>query len=69
MTTRLSNSQVLNETKIAAETTVTRTRIVATSKTFFQYDVDRKNNRFLVNSIKPDAPLTLVTNWQATPEP
>lgn len=46
-----------------------QTRIIATSKTFFQYDVDRKNNRFLVNSIKPNAPLTLVTNWQATPEP
>jgi len=46
-----------------------QTRIIATSKTFFQYDVDRKNNRFLVNSIKPNAPLTLVTNWQATREP
>jgi eukaryotic-like serine/threonine-protein kinase len=40
-----------------------QTRITAPNFGFFQYDVDRKNDRFLINSIRREAPLTLVTNW------
>ncbi len=43
-----------------------QTRITAPNFNLFQYDLDRKNNRFLINSMKPNAPLTLVTNWPAT---
>jgi eukaryotic-like serine/threonine-protein kinase len=43
-----------------------QTRITAPNFAFFQYDVDRKNDRFLINSIRPEAPLTLVTSWGAT---
>ncbi len=43
-----------------------QTRITAPNFNFFQYDIDRRNNRFIINSMKPNAPLTLVTNWLAT---
>jgi eukaryotic-like serine/threonine-protein kinase len=43
-----------------------QTRITAPNFALFQYDIDHKNNRFLINSIRPEATLTLVTNWQAT---
>jgi hypothetical protein len=40
-----------------------QTRIVAPFLVLFQYDVTADGNRFLINSLKADAPLTLVTNW------
>jgi eukaryotic-like serine/threonine-protein kinase len=40
-----------------------QTRIVAWTFVLFQYDVTPDGNRFLINSLKPEAPLTLVTNW------
>ena len=40
-----------------------QTRIVAPTWVLFQYDVTADGNRFLINSLKPQAPLTLVTNW------
>ena len=40
-----------------------QTRIVAPTFVLFQYDVTADGNRFLINSLKPEAPLTLVTNW------
>jgi len=40
-----------------------QTRIVAPKLVLFQYDATADGNRFLINSLKPDAPLTLVTNW------
>jgi eukaryotic-like serine/threonine-protein kinase len=40
-----------------------QTRIVAPNLVLFQYDVTADGNRFLINSLKPNAPLTLVTNW------
>jgi serine/threonine protein kinase len=40
-----------------------QTRIVAPSLVLFQYAVTADGNRFLINSLKPEAPLTLVTNW------
>jgi hypothetical protein len=40
-----------------------QTRIVAPAFVLFQYDVTADGSRFLVNSLKPEAPLTLVTNW------
>jgi Tol biopolymer transport system component len=40
-----------------------QTRIVAWTFVLFQYDVTADGNRFLINSLKPEAPLTLVTNW------
>jgi Tol biopolymer transport system component len=43
-----------------------QTRIVAPVFVLFQYDVTADGNRFLVNSLKPQAPLTLVTNWPST---
>ena len=45
-----------------------QTRIVARS-VLFQYDVTADGNRFLINSLKPQAPLTLVTNWPRTLSP
>jgi hypothetical protein len=39
------------------------TRIVGWNLVLFQYDVTADGNRFLINSLKPGAPLTLVTNW------
>ena len=43
-----------------------QTRIVAPIHVLFQYDVTADGNRFLINSLKPQAPLTLVTNWPRT---
>jgi Tol biopolymer transport system component len=43
-----------------------QTRIVAPVFVLFQYDVTADGNRFLINSLKPQAPLTLVTNWPRT---
>jgi hypothetical protein len=40
-----------------------QTRIVSPVFVLFQYDVTADGNRFLINSLKPEAPLTLVTNW------
>jgi eukaryotic-like serine/threonine-protein kinase len=40
-----------------------QTRIVAPLRVLFQYDVTADGNSFLINSLKPQAPLTLVTNW------
>jgi len=40
-----------------------QTRIVAPRHVLFQYDVTADGNRFLINSLEPGAPLTLVTNW------
>jgi Tol biopolymer transport system component len=40
-----------------------QTRIVGWNLVLFQYDVTADGNRFLINSLKPEAPLTLVTNW------
>jgi eukaryotic-like serine/threonine-protein kinase len=40
-----------------------QTRIVAPAFVLFQYDVTADGERFLVNSLKPEAPLTLVSNW------
>jgi len=40
-----------------------QTRIVAPTFVLFQYDVTADGKRFLINSLKPEAPLTLVTNW------
>ena len=40
-----------------------QTRIIAPDFVLFQYDVTADGNRFVINSLKPEAPLTLVTNW------
>jgi hypothetical protein len=40
-----------------------QTRIVGAVLVLFQYAVTADGNRFLINSLKPQAPLTLVTNW------
>jgi Tol biopolymer transport system component len=40
-----------------------QTRIVAPVYVLYQYDVTRDGSRFLVNSLRPEAPLTLVSNW------
>jgi dipeptidyl aminopeptidase/acylaminoacyl peptidase len=43
--------------------TLFQTRIVDWNFVLFQYDVTADGTRFLINSLKPEAPLTLVTNW------
>jgi dipeptidyl aminopeptidase/acylaminoacyl peptidase len=43
-----------------------QTRIVGWTLVLFQYDVTADGNRFLINTLKPEAPLTLVTNWPST---
>jgi serine/threonine protein kinase len=40
-----------------------QTRIVAPTYVLYQYDVTRDGSRFLVNSLKADAPLTLLSDW------
>jgi DNA-binding winged helix-turn-helix (wHTH) protein len=40
-----------------------QTRIVAQRYVLFQFDVTGDGSRFLVNSLRPGVPLTLVTNW------
>jgi len=40
-----------------------QTRIVAPAFVVFQYDVAPDDSRFLINSLRPEAPLTLLTNW------
>jgi hypothetical protein len=40
-----------------------QTRIVGWTLVLFQYDASADGTRFLINSLKPGAPLTLVTNW------
>jgi len=40
-----------------------QTRIIGPAQVLFQYDVTADGARFLINSLKPQAPLTLVTNW------
>ena len=40
-----------------------QTLVVAPRFAFFQYDVTRDGTRFVVNSLKPEAPLTIVSNW------
>ena len=40
-----------------------QTRIVSPNFVLFQYDVTGDASRFLINSLKPEAPLTLVSNW------
>src|SRR5262249_21841327 len=42
-----------------------RTRIVSPTFVLWQYDVDAAGNRFIVNSVKPDVPMSVVTNWPA----
>jgi hypothetical protein len=40
-----------------------QTRIVAPVYVLYQYDVTRDGSRFLVNSLRPEVPLTLVSDW------
>jgi Tol biopolymer transport system component len=42
-----------------------QTHVVAPRFAFFQYDVTPDSQRFLVNSLKPEAPLTIVSGWPA----
>jgi hypothetical protein len=39
-----------------------QTHIVGATFVLFQYDV-APDGRFLVNTLKPDSPLTLINNW------
>jgi len=41
-----------------------QTHIVGPTFVLFQYDVT-PDGRFLINSLNPDSPLTLITNWPA----
>ena len=40
-----------------------QTRIIAPRFVTFQYDISPDMSRFLINSLRPDSPLTLITNW------
>jgi hypothetical protein len=40
-----------------------QTRIVAPTFVLFQYDVAPDDSRFLINSLRAEARLTLLTNW------
>jgi eukaryotic-like serine/threonine-protein kinase len=40
-----------------------QTHIMSPNFVLFQYDVNNDGSRFLVNSLKPEAPLTLITDW------
>jgi Tol biopolymer transport system component/predicted Ser/Thr protein kinase len=40
-----------------------QTRIISPRFVLFQYDVSPKMDRFLINSLRPDSPLTLISNW------
>jgi hypothetical protein len=40
-----------------------QTHIVAANFVFLQYDVSRSGDRFIINSLNPASPLTLLTNW------
>jgi Tol biopolymer transport system component len=40
-----------------------QTRIIAPTFVLFQYDVAPDDSRFLINSLRSEAPLTLLTNW------
>ncbi len=42
-----------------------QTRVTAPRFNDIQYDVTRDGSRFIVNSLKPEAPLTLITGWPA----
>jgi Tol biopolymer transport system component len=42
-----------------------QTRITAPRFAVFQYDIVPDESRFLINSLKPEAPLTLLNNWPA----
>jgi len=42
-----------------------QTHVVAPRFAFSRYDVTRDATRFVVNSLKPEAPLTIVSNWPA----
>jgi hypothetical protein len=42
-----------------------QTRIIAPNFVLFQYDVAPDDSRFLINSLRPEAPLTLLGNWQS----
>jgi hypothetical protein len=45
-----------------------QTRIIAPTFVLFQYDVAPDDSRFLINSLRSEAPLTLLTNWTSVLE-
>jgi serine/threonine protein kinase/Tol biopolymer transport system component len=40
-----------------------QTQVLASAFAFFQYDATQDASRFVINSLRPGAPLTLVSNW------
>src|SRR5439155_24904118 len=40
-----------------------QTHVVTPWFALFQYDVTQDASRFIVNSLRPEAPLTLLSNW------
>ena len=45
--------------------TARATAITGAGFVLFQYDVTADGSRFVVNSLRPEAPLTLIADWTA----